>query len=45
VLAEAREEEVVIVDPLRAADDLPEPFWREHVEAEGDVGVLRVGCM
>ena len=36
-------EEVVIVDALRAADDFAVAFGREHVDAEGLGGVVRVG--
>src|ERR1035438_8036461 len=43
VLADAREQQVVVVDALRPADDLAVAFGREHVEAEGDVRVHRVG--
>src|SRR5260370_7471395 len=43
VLAQALDEQIVIVDALAAADDLAVAFGRKHVKGEGEVGPFRVG--
>src|SRR6185295_7097917 len=43
VLADAREQQVVVVDPLTAADDLAVTLGSDQIEAEHEVRVLRSG--
>ena len=43
VLLDALHQQVVVVEPLAAADDLAVAFRREHVDAQRLVGLLRIG--
>src|SRR5262245_36858245 len=43
VLVDPLQQQLVVVEALAAADDLPVAFGCEHVDAERDLGAIRIG--